>query len=112
MSEELARIPETDGQSASGEIARRPSLPLRKYQDARVTIHYNSGQGYRDTGTVTYIDGQWIELMKDNSELILIPVLAIRLVVLLEAGKTGGDGDILLRPADSRSLEKIESDTP
>ena len=102
MSGDLTTLSGSDGQLTPGEPTPRMSLPLRKYRDARVTIHYNSGQGYRDTGTITYIDGQWIELMKDNSELILIPVLAIRLIVLLEAGKPEGESDILLRPADSQ----------
>lgn len=72
---------------------------LRDYQSARVTIYY-AIQTYSDTGTITYMDGSWVELTKDNGERLLVPALAIRVIKLLEAPKREGDAAILLRPAE------------
>jgi hypothetical protein len=74
---------------------------LRDYQSARVTIHYAT-QTYNDTGTITYMDDNWIELTKDNGERLLVPVIAIRIIKLLEAPKLEGEAAILLRPAEGQ----------
>lgn len=76
--------------------------PLAAYRSAKVTIHYNQQSGYSDTGTITYMDEHWVELTKDSGERLLLPVLAIRLIKLLEPVKQDSDANILLRPADSQ----------
>lgn len=78
-------------------------LPTRllQYRNAKVAIHYNSQTGYSDSGTLSYMDAQWIELTKDNGERLLIPLYAIRLVKLLEPSKLEGDAAVLLRPAEA-----------
>jgi hypothetical protein len=75
-----------------------PATRLRHYQNAKVTVHY-SPQSYTDTGIVTYMDATWIELTKDNGERLLIPIVAIRLIKLLDVTKREGDAAVLLRPA-------------
>lgn len=81
-------------------LTERPLPPrLMRYVGSKVTLYYNSSTGYSDSGSVTYLDENWIELTKDNGEQLLVPVVAVRLLKLIEAPQTG-DAGILLRPAE------------
>lgn len=75
---------------------------LARYQQARITVHYNHQSGYSDTGTVTFIDDHWVELTKDNAERLLIPVVSIRIIKLLSAARLEGEAGSLLRPLENR----------
>ncbi len=79
-----------------------PSAVLARYQQARVTVHYNTQSGFNDTGTITFIDNHWVELTKDNAERLLIPVASIRILKLLGAARLEGDAGSLLRPLENR----------
>ncbi len=37
-----------------------------------------------DTGTVVDMDGNWIQLAKDNGEMLLFPYTAVRVIKLLD----------------------------
>jgi hypothetical protein len=74
---------------------------LRQYQNAKVKIYYNSTTTWEDVGHVSYMDENWVEITKDNNERLLVPVMAIRLIKLLEPSVVETDSDILLRPSGS-----------
>ena len=72
---------------------------IERYTTCEVEVLYltDSGQ-YRDKGTLTEFDGEWLALEKPTNELFLVPVSAIRIVKVL-----GGKKDpetVLLRPVD------------
>ena len=82
----------------------------QQYENANVTIYYNSTTSYSDTGKIGYMDATWIELIKGNDR-FLIPIVAIRLIKLLEAPPGQRGGDILLRPAQSQPKSIPQKDT-
>ena len=51
-----------------------------------VTILSSTGVGQErtDTGTLVAIEGLWIQLAKDNGEMLLFPSTAIRVIKLLD----------------------------
>ena len=75
---------------------------LGHYQQARVTIYYNSG--VQDTGILTYLGPHWVELLKDNGERLLIPLQAIRILKLVKAAETQGEANMLLRAVEAQPL--------
>lgn len=76
---------------------------ILRYLNARVTLHYTYGGGFTDTGRITFIDNHWVELVKDNTERLLAPVVAIRLIKLHEpAAQANYDAQTLLRAANER----------
>jgi hypothetical protein len=79
---------------------------LAHYQDARINIHYTDNQ-HTDVGRLLYRDHTWIELLKDNGEHLLIPVMAIRIIKLLQPAQTTADANILLRAAESGPQKQI-----
>ena len=42
------------------------------------------GQEHADTGTLVDVDGNWLQLAKDNGEMLLFPYTAIRVIKLLD----------------------------
>jgi hypothetical protein len=75
---------------------------LQRYLNAQATIYYHpAGGGVSDTGRITYLDNYWLELTKDNGDLLLIPNSAIRIIKILQPGKLSGDAGILLRAAEA-----------
>ena len=79
---------------------------LAHYQNARINIHYTDNQ-HTDVGRLLYFDQTWIELLKDNGEHLLIPVMAIRIIKLLQPAQAGADAKMLLRAADSVPQKQI-----
>ena len=79
---------------------------LHQYQGAQVSVYYNNQSGYVDSGQLTYMDEHFIELTKENSERLLIPIYSIRLIKLLKAAKVQDDSNILLRPVETHSEQK------
>lgn len=73
---------------------------ISRYHNARVTVYYLGQTTYNDTGVVTYLGEQWIELKKANDECLLIPVSAIRLIKVLDALEPAGEAGLLLRATD------------
>lgn len=70
-----------------------PSLTQR-YLNATVTVYYHTN--YSDSGRIIYLDNHWIELVKPDGELLLIPTAGIRLVKLQpQAGSS--DANTLVR---------------
>jgi hypothetical protein len=51
-----------------------------------VTILSSTGVGQErtDTGTLVAMEGSWIQLAKDNGEMLLFPSTAIRVIKLLD----------------------------
>ena len=51
-----------------------------------VTILSNTGGGQErtDTGTLVAMEANWIQLAKDNGEMLLFPSTAIRVIKLLD----------------------------
>lgn len=87
-----------------GDIDKKDSAPLpnyiyQQYVNARVQIHYGGyAVAYRDTGIVTFMDNNWIELTKDRGERLLVPLCSVRIIQLLKSEKQS-DATTLLRPA-------------
>jgi hypothetical protein len=79
------------------------------YIGARVTLYYNNS--YTDQGTVTYLDNAWVELTKDNSERLLVPTTAVRLIKLMEASRRQTDSEILLRPFEGAPQIEAKRET-
>lgn len=73
--------------------------PLAHYVGSMVTIHYLTT--YSDTGTLSYLDSYWVELIKANGERLLIPTNAIRVIKLQEA--VNKEQNTLLRPSSGSS---------
>ncbi len=44
----------------------------------------SGGQERTDTGTLVNIEGNWIQLAKDNGEVLLFPFTAVRVIKLLD----------------------------
>lgn len=97
-------MPSEDAVDEQEAFDAREELPpaLARYRHARVTIHYTNAVS--DTGTLTYLDRSWAELLKDNGERLLIPLQAIRILKLVKAAETSEDANMLLRAADARPL--------
>jgi hypothetical protein len=43
-----------------------------------------AGQEHTDTGTLVDMDGNWLQLAKDNGEMLLFPYTAVRVIKLLD----------------------------
>jgi len=58
------------------------------------------GQEHTDTGTLIDMDGHWLQLAKDNGEMLLFPYTAVRVIKLLdvEPPLTAVKRDILADP--------------
>jgi len=55
------------------------------FRGQHVTVMTTAGSDERtDTGTLVQIEQNWLQLVKDNGEMILIPATAIRIVKLLD----------------------------
>jgi len=62
---------------------------LDTFKGQHVTVMTQSGTDERtDTGTLLAIGDGWLQIVKDNGEMILIPDSAIRLVKLLDMTQT------------------------
>jgi len=80
---------------------------LPRFLSAQVTIYYHpAGGGLTDTGRVTYIDDSWLELTKENKDILLIPVTAIRLVKVLDSARLHGESAVLLRAVEAPPDER------
>jgi hypothetical protein len=80
---------------------------LQQYLNGRVTIYYNTySAGYQDSGVLTLMDETWVELTKDNQERLLIPIVAIRIIKLLEPAQLEDESTVLLRPFEGRRDEQ------
>ncbi len=82
-----------------------PGSMAAAFLNARVSVFYNVQSGFSDTGRISAIDGTWVELIKDNGERLLIPIVAIRILKIVEMAKRSDGGDMLLRPADGTDLD-------
>ena len=71
---------------------------FKRYFQARVTVYYASG--ISDTGWLTWLETPWIEITKDTNERLLIPMMAIRLIKVLETPPQNNDAETLLRAAE------------
>src|SRR5436190_10308734 len=58
---------------------------LDSFRGQHVTVLTTAGSDERsDTGTLVQIGSGWLQLAKDNGEMILVPSTAIRIVKLLD----------------------------
>ncbi len=58
---------------------------LDAFHGHHVTVLTQAGNEEKsETGTLLRVDGGWLQVSKDNGEMILIPSTAIRLVKLLD----------------------------
>ncbi|HLH80396.1 MAG TPA: hypothetical protein VKV29_08955 [Chthonomonas sp.] len=62
------------------------SHPLQRHLNSVVTIYYHTN--YSDSGTLTYLDAHWVELVKTNGEHLLVPTTGIRLIKLQTVAET------------------------
>ncbi len=85
----------------SGVVYSETSPYLQRYLKAQVTLYYHpAGGGISDTGHISYIDNFWLELTKDNGDVLLVPINSLRIVKVLQPNKLPGDAGILLRAAE------------
>jgi hypothetical protein len=70
-----------------------------RFVHSRATIYYSNYSSYTDTGKIVYLDNNWLELLKDNGEQLVIPVAAVRIIKLLEATDKSYEATTLLRPS-------------
>lgn len=62
---------------------------LDSFRGQHVTVLTLTGAEERsDTGTLVQIGNEWLQMVKDNGEMILIPSTAIRIVKLLNMTQT------------------------
>jgi len=62
---------------------------LESFRGQHVTVFTIAGAEERsDTGTMVQLDAGWLQLVKDNGEMLLIPSTAIRIVKLLDMTQT------------------------
>ena len=62
---------------------------LDSFKGQRVTIITLQGSEERtDPGTLVRISDGWVQLVKDNGEMILVPTTAIRIIKLLDMTQT------------------------
>ncbi|MCW3094740.1 MAG: hypothetical protein JWL77_358 [Chthonomonadaceae bacterium] len=62
---------------------------LEKFNGQRVTVITLQGSEERtDPGELIRIAGGWVQLVKDNGEMILVPTTAIRIIKLLDMTQT------------------------
>lgn len=62
---------------------------LNSFNGQRVTIITLQGSEERtDPGTLMRISDGWVQLVKDNGEMILVPTTAIRIIKLLDMVQT------------------------
>ena len=57
---------------------------LEEFKGQHVTIITGAPDERSDTGTLVRIGDGWLQMVKDNGEMILVPSTAIRLVKLLD----------------------------
>jgi hypothetical protein len=77
------------------------------YLNALVTVHYACGS-YSDTGRITFMSGDWIELTKESRERLLIPLQAIRIMKLVSAADAFRDAETLLRATDGPEPKELK----
>lgn len=71
---------------------------------AAVAVHYGGASNtFSDTGLITYLDRDWLELTKDNGDVLLVPVTAIRIVKVLQF--PSNEERTLLRSPDATEIE-------
>jgi hypothetical protein len=64
-------------------------LWLEEFKGQHVTVLTNANNEERnDTGTLLKISAGWIQLVKDNGDMILVPSTAIRIIKLLDMTQT------------------------
>lgn len=80
---------------------------LNSFNGQRVTIITLLGSEERtDPGTLIRISDGWIQLVKDNGEMILVPTTAIRIIKLLDMTQTTPGLPITnVTPIDNRIYE-------
>jgi hypothetical protein len=77
------------------------------YLNALVVVYYAYGT-YTDTGRISFMSGEWIELTKENRERLLIPLQAIRIIKLVSAGNITRDAETLLRATDGPEPKELK----
>lgn len=71
------------------EEARSDASWLDEFKGQRVTVITLQGSEERtDPGTLLRISDGWVQLVKDNGEMILAPTTAIRIIKLLDMIQT------------------------
>ena len=80
---------------------------LHSFNGQRVTIITLLGSEERtDPGTLLRISDGWVQLVKDNGEMILVPTTAIRIIKLLDMTQTTPGLPITnVTPIDNRIYE-------
>ena len=74
---------------ATGEEQTMEETWLNSFIGQRVTVITLQGSEERtDPGTVLHISDVWVQLVKDNGEMILVPTAAIRIIKLLDMTQT------------------------
>ncbi len=57
---------------------------LEKHIGSDVEVHYINQTGYRDRGYITDAGDGWVELQKDEDDILLIPNTAIRIIKVIK----------------------------
>jgi hypothetical protein len=80
---------------------------LDSFRGQRVTIITLQGSEERtDPGSLVRISDGWVQLVKDNGEMILVPTTAIRIIKLLDMTQTTVGLPITnITPIDNRIYE-------
>ncbi len=56
---------------------------LDSFKGQHVTV-LSGPEDRSDTGTILHIADGWVQMVKDNGDMILVPYMAIRLIKLLD----------------------------
>lgn len=76
-------------ENTQAEPETKPEHWLNSFQGQRVTIITLQGSEERtDPGELIRISDGWVQLVKDNGEMILVPTTAIRIIKLLDMTQT------------------------
>ena len=85
---------------------------IERYLNCEVEVHYKTDNSqFRDRGTILECDGAWFVLQKPASEILLVPIDAVRIIKPL--GPAKGQNSVLLRPAPEpeRDEQRITPNT-
>lgn len=61
---------------------------LEKFRGEHVTVFTGSSDERTDMGTLIAIGEGWVQIVKDNGEMLMIPYTAIRMMKLLNLNQT------------------------
>ncbi len=72
-------------------------MDSQKYLGAQVQVFYTTGVS--DRGLLLQLDSAFVELIKDNREVLVIPIRSVRLIKVLDLAPDSTGSATLLRAA-------------